>query len=78
MLKMGKFSRLLTRKRLLQQKADKTRRSTLETQIKVIYTLKSKKVYTSRVFLSILCQSYAKRHFRKYAVFNRDLTSPPF
>ena len=36
MLKMGQFLRLLTRKRLLQQKVDKTGRSTLETQIKVI------------------------------------------
>ena len=45
------FSRLLTRKRLLQQKVDKTRRSTVETQIKVKDTLKYKRVYTSRVFL---------------------------
>ena len=46
----------LTRKRLLQQKVDKTRRSTVETQIKVKDTLKYKQVYTSRVFL---CQFYA-------------------
>ena len=52
----SKFSRLPTRKRLLQQKVDKTRRSTVETQIKVKDTLKYKQVYTSRVFL---CQSYA-------------------
>ena len=52
----SKFSRLLTRKRLLQQKVDKTRRSTVETKIKVKDTLKYKQVYTSRVFF---CQFYA-------------------
>ena len=51
----SKFSHLLTRKRLLQQKVDKTRRSTLETQISQIYP----EIETSLHLKSLFCQFYA-------------------